>query len=93
MNLSQPQIIQISELAKLLTPIRDIASLLDVNEDMLRLELLDKRSLASKTYYKAKAEISLQLRRQEIELANVGSPLAVQLTASYLINMDADEDL
>ncbi|MEG1916250.1 MAG: hypothetical protein RR061_06175 [Muribaculaceae bacterium] len=60
---------------------------------MLRLELLDKRSLASKTYYKAKAEISLQLRRQEIELANVGSPLAVQLTASYLINMDADEDL
>ncbi len=44
-------------------------------------------------YHYAKADTALKLRKQEIELANVGSPLAVQLTNSYLLNMDSDEDL
>lgn len=67
--------------------------LLDVDADTLRLDILDRNSPVSRAYYHAKASTALKLRRQEIELANVGSPLAVSLTNGYLLNMDADEDL
>lgn len=93
MNLSNEQIEKIKELSSFLTPISDIAILLDINEDMLRMELSDKKSIARKAYFTAKAETSLKLRQQEIELANVGSPLAVQLTTSYLQDMNSDEDI
>lgn len=92
MNLSLDQIERIRELASLLTPISDIAVLIDVDEDLLRIELSNKNSLARKAYAYSKAKTSLQLRKQEIELANVGSPLAVQLTSSYLLNMTSEED-
>ncbi len=92
MNLSLSQIEQIRELASLLTPIRDIAVLIDVDEDLLRVELSNSKSLARRAYAYSKAKSALQLRKQEIELANVGSPLAVQLTSSYLLDMTSDED-
>ena len=78
---------RIAELAAALTPISEIAALLDLNEDMLRLAINDKSSPV------AKAETAHKLRKQEIELAEVGSPLAVQLTSAYLRDMQADEDL
>ena len=90
---STEQLDWISELAALLTPISDMAVLLDVDADTLRLDILDRNSPVSRAYYHAKASTALKLRRQEIELANVGSPLAVSLTNGYLLNMDADEDL
>lgn len=91
---STEQLDRISELAALLTPpISDMAVLLDVDADTLRLDILDRNSPVSRAYYHAKASTALKLRRQEIELANVGSPLAVSLTNGYLLNMDADEDL
>ncbi len=84
---------RLSDLAGALTPIREIAILLDVPEDALRMAICDRSSAVSHAYYKAKAETALQMRRQELELARVGSPLAAQLTATYLQTMDADEDL
>ncbi len=41
---------------------------------------------------KARAETALMLRNQEIQLAKLGSPLAVQMTGSYLRQMDNDID-
>lgn len=93
MDYSTEQIEKIKELAGCLTPISDMAVLLGIEPDVLRLDIRDRNSLISCTYHKAKAETALHLRKQEIELANVGSPLAVQLTNSYLLNMDSDEDL
>ena len=84
---------RIAELAAALTPISEIAALLDLNEDMLRLAINDKSSPVRKVYFRAKAETAHKLRKQEIELAEVGSPLAVQLTSAYLRDMQADEDL
>ena len=69
---------KIAELAKVFTPISEMAALLDVNEEM-------------RTYMKAKAETALELRKNELELARVGAPLAVQLTQDYLREMEADE--
>ena len=83
---------RIAELAAALTPISEIAALLDI-DDMLRLAINDKSSPVRKVYFKAKAETAHKLRKQEIELAEVGSPLAVQLTSAYLRDMQADEDL
>lgn len=83
---------QIAELAGNLTPVADIAALLDLDLDELRLELANPYSPVRKAYLKARAATSLMLRKQEIELAKVGSPLAVQLTNSYLKEMMSTED-
>lgn len=83
---------RVAELASQLTPIRDMAVLLDVEEDALRLAVAESSDPVSMAYRKAKAATALELRRQEIGLAKLGSPLAVQLTAGYLRDMTADED-
>lgn len=82
---------RIAELARDLTPISEIAALLDINEDMLRMEINDKSSPVRHAYMKAKAETARELRKNELELAKVGAPLAVQLTSNYLKEMQADE--
>jgi hypothetical protein len=93
MDYSTEQICKVEELAKFLTPLSEMAVLMDVPLDELRLAVRDRNSAVSRAYYRAKAETSLALRKQEIELANVGSPLAVQLTTAYMVTMDSDEDL
>ena len=92
MDYNDETVSRIEELAALLTPIRDIAAIMELDEDMLRLELATKGSPVRAAYLKAKARTALDMRRQELELARIGSPLAVQLTASYLSDMTSDED-
>lgn len=92
MCFSQEKIDEIASLAADLTPVSEMAAILDVNEDELRLALSDHGSDVRRAYMKAKANTALMLRRQEIEFARVGSPLAVQLTGAYLREMSADED-
>ena len=91
MDFSDEFIQNVRELAEALTPVSDIAALLDVDESMLREELCNKLSPLRKAYDKGKATTALALRKQELELAKVGSPLAVQLTASYVKDMTIDE--
>ena len=91
MDFSDDTIKQIQELAEALTPVSDIAALLDIDENELREELSNKLSPLRKAYDKGKATTALALRKQELELAKVGSPLAVQLTASYVKDMTIDE--
>ena len=83
---------RIADLAASLTPPSEIAALLDLDVDMLRAELADKHSEVHCAYYKAKATTALALRKQELEFAASGSPLAIQLTNAYLHNMTNDED-
>ena len=89
---SQEQIQKISELASDLTPPRDIAILLGLDVDSFMDQLANRRSEAHKAYFKAKAETAHMLRKQELEFARVGSPLAVQMTGTFLHDMTADED-
>lgn len=93
MELTSQQIDRIKELASMLTPVSDIAVLMDIDERIFREILSDKSHLASLAYRKGKAERALQIRQNELELAEAGSPLAVQLIGSYLRDMDSDEDL
>ncbi len=91
MNYSDEFIHNVRELAEALTPVSDIAALLDVDESVLRDELGNKLSPVRKAYDKGKATTALALRKQELELAKVGSPLAVQLSATYIKDMTIDE--
>lgn len=84
---------KIAELAADLTPIRDIAALLDLKEDVLRCVINDPNSTVRHAYMKARATTARKLRKQELELAEVGSPMAVQMTSIYLRDMMQDEDL
>lgn len=77
----------------MLTPVSDIAVLMDIDERRFREILSDKSHPTSLAYRKGKAERALQIRQNELELAEAGSPLAVQLIGSYLRDMDSDEDL
>lgn len=91
MDYSDDLLNNIYNLAENLTPVSDIAALLDIDEVELREELNNKYSPIRKAYIKGKATTSLALRKQEIELAKVGSPLAVQLTSTYIKDMTIDE--
>lgn len=91
-HFSDEQIQKISELAAELTPPTEIAVLLGLDVDILRAQLANRYSKAHKAYYKAKAETAHMLRKQELEFARVGSPMAVQMTGSFLHDMTADED-
>lgn len=77
----------------MLTPVSDIAVLMDIDERRFREILSDKSHPVSLAYRKGKAERALQIQQNELELAEAGSPLAVQLIGSYLRDMDSDEDL
>lgn len=88
-----PEVIQkIAELAAELTPPTEIAVLLDIDIDLFKAELANKYSEAHAAYYKAKATTAHMLRKQELEFARVGSPLAIQMTGSFLHDMTADEN-
>lgn len=89
---SQEQLQKISVLASDLTPPRDIAILLGLDVDSFMDQLANRYSDAHKAYFKAKAETAHMLRKQELEFARVGSPLAVQMTGTFLHDMTADED-
>lgn len=92
MTFTQDLIDRVAELAADLTPPSEIAALIDVDPDLLRAELAMKHSPLRRAYLMAKAQTALSLRKQEIELARAGSPLAVQLTGAYLRDMTSDED-
>lgn len=90
---SQEQLTEIERLASKLTPISDIAILMHLDKSTLKMDINDFGSLVAEYYRRGKATTAMKLREQEIELAMVGSPLAVQLTSSYLTDMSIDEDL
>ena len=87
------QIDQIAELAAQLTPVTDIAALIGVGEDILRAELSVSNSPVRLAYLRARAQTALELRKQEIELAKAGSPMAVHTVSGYIRDMQDDDDL
>ena len=82
---------EISRLVANLTPISDMAILLDVTEIELREALDDPNSPASYAYRDAKARVALQLRERDIELAGAGSPTAAENVSYYFRQMLQDE--
>ncbi|MDR1981340.1 MAG: hypothetical protein LBQ39_06965 [Tannerellaceae bacterium] len=82
---------KIKEYAACLMSIPDIAVLMGVDVDSLRGKIADRSSAISIAYYQGKAETTLAIRRQEVELAKAGSPLAVERTSDYLVEQSQHE--
>lgn len=88
---TKSQLAQIEELASNLMPIDAIAILTDLDEDQLQREILNKRSPASKAYRLGKAKTMLEIQKQEINLAKLASPAAVESAVRYITEMETKE--
>ena len=93
MNYSEDILNQIQEFASAFTPISDIALLLDLDCDTLRADIKDYQSKVSIAYRKGKAQSLYTLRRNEIDLAEAGSPQASIAVQRYCSLMEDDEAL
>ncbi len=91
MTYSDNELKQIEQLASLYLPISDIAVILGINAEALRRDIKMKGSPAEKAYTKGKVSSKIQLRKQEMMLAKVGSPLALDNARKALMDMEDDE--
>ena len=91
LDLSEDQLTQIEKFASIYLPISDIAIILDIYPERLRMEIANRKTEASKHYYRGKAASKVKLFSQEMQLAYVGSPLALENTQKNLIAMEDDE--
>lgn len=91
MTFTDKELQQIEQMASLYLSVTDIATILGVWPEELRKQIHIKGNKASIAYYRGKAMRKLELRKQEIQLAQVGSPLALENARLALIDMEDDE--
>lgn len=91
MTFTEKELEQIEQMASLYLSVTDIATVLDKRPEELRREIRTKDSPAACAYQKGKTMRKVQLRKQEIQLAQVGSPLALENARLALIDMEDDE--
>lgn len=71
--------------------ISEMASILCVDAIELREDIMALNSPANQAYLNGKNSTKLLLREQEMELAKVGSPQAIQNMREALLDMEDDE--
>lgn len=77
-------------LVKALTPIADIAVLMDVDETALRDAIEDPNQEISKVFRRIRAQTQLEMRERNIENMEAGSPSATERVAEYLKQAQLD---
>lgn len=91
MELTQDQLKDLEGYASIYLKITDIAVILGVRPDELRNEINLVGSPAYNAYHRGKALSKVELHQQEMTLAKVGSPLALQNARDNLLDMEDDE--
>lgn len=91
MNYSENELQQIEQFASIYLKISDIAVMLDIPADVLRSDISDRTSDVSKAYRRGKASSKVKLHTQEMMLAQIGSPLALENARNNLLDMEDDE--
>lgn len=91
MNYTEEQLEQIEKLASIYLKISDMAIILDVPAEVLRWDISQRETEVSKRYNRGKAASKVKLLSQEMLLAQVGSPLAVENAHRNLMDMEDDE--
>ena len=81
----------IIEYTRMLTPIADMAVLLDMPESELRDILSNPDDDIAKAFRRTKAEVALDIRKRDIEMAAAGSPTAVVTVSNHLAKLLSDE--
>ena len=90
-NYSEEVLSQIEQLASIYLKTPDIAVILDDPAEQLREDIADRTTEVSKRYRKGKAASKVKLLHQEMQLAYVGSPLALENAQKNLMDMEDDE--
>ena len=88
---SEEILAQIEQFASIYLKISDMAVLFDIPAEQLREDIADRSSEVSKRYHKGKAASKVKLLHQEMQLAYVGSPLALENAQKNLMDMEDDE--
>ena len=88
---TEEQLKQVEQFASIYLKISDMAVILDVSPTLLRGDIADRNSEVSKRYHRGKAASRVKLLHQEMQLAYVGSPLALENTRNNLLDMEDDE--
>ena len=91
MNYTQEQLEQVEKFAAIYLPISDIALLMDMPAEVLRDEIRNRNTSVSRAYHKGKASSRVKLHHQEMLLAQVGSPAAIENAHRNLMDMEDDE--
>ena len=91
MTFSKEDLEQIEKWASIYLPISDMAILMSIPADMLKDEIRNRNTDVSKAYYRGKAASRVKLHHQEMLLAQVGSPLAIENAHRNLLDMEDDE--
>ena len=91
MDYTVEQLDQVERLASIYMPITDIALIIEVDASQLRSDIAAKVTEVARRYLRGKALAKVQLRDQEMKLAKVGSPLALENVQNNLLDMEDDE--
>ncbi|SFW42470.1 hypothetical protein SAMN02910409_2238 [Prevotellaceae bacterium HUN156] len=87
-----PEILkQVEQFASIYLKISDMAVILDVPAEQLREDIANRTTEVSKSYHRGKAASKVKLLHQEMQLAYIGSPLALETTQKNLMDMEDDE--
>lgn len=90
MEYTNQQLEEIERLASLYMPITDIAVIIDVPHDRLREDVATLPAVAN-AYRRGKVRTKLEMRKQEMQLAKLGSAQALESCAEALLEMEEDE--
>ena len=91
MTYSEAELQQVEQYASIYLKISDMAVILGVPAEQLRSDIADHNTEVSLRYRRGKAASKVKLLHQEMMLAQVGSPLAIENTHRNLLDMEDDE--
>lgn len=91
LELTEEVLTQIEQYASIYLKISDMAIILDIPAEQLRSAIADRTTEVSKRYHRGKATSKIKLLHQEMQLAYIGSPLALENTSRNLMDMEDDE--
>lgn len=90
-ELTEAQLEQVEKLSSIYMKISDIALIIEVEPEQLRAEIANESTEVSRRYRRGKATSKAELLAQEMQLAKVGSPLALENARKNLLDMEDDE--
>lgn len=91
MEYTSEQLDNVQKLASIFMKITDIALIIEVPPEELRADIQADCTEVSRRYRRGKALSKMELLQQEMSLAKVGSPLALENASKNLLNMEDDE--
>ncbi|MBR1882710.1 MAG: hypothetical protein IJ808_06815 [Muribaculaceae bacterium] len=91
MTYTEEQLTQIEQYASIYLKISDMAVILGIPAETLREDIANQYTDVSQAYRRGKAASKVKLHHQEMLLAQVGSPLAIENAHRNLLDMEDDE--